>query len=652
MKKQLLLMCFISLVQLAVAQNYVHEFGKYSNEDFQLQHYDKDPTAEAVVIYDIGSSEFGKTDNGFEIYFQRRMKIKILTKAGLKWAQISIPYYESDNKVEEISELKGNTYNFENGVVRCSALNPKNAFNEKYNDHWYDKKFAMPDVKEGSVIEISYKIRSPYIFNFRGWNFQGKIPVIYSEYTTKMIPFYEYQYILQGANKFADFKSYVDNGVSKQFASISYQDVVYLYVMKDIPAFRDESFITSPNDYIIKLDFQLSAIHRPTGSTETIMSTWPKLSSEMIDDENFGKYLKSCRKKGKEITDTMKLASKTKIEKTQIIERFVKSRFTWNENSDKYATKSVKDFLTTKTGNCTDINLFLTGMLNAAGIDAYPVMLSTRGHGKIKSDYPFLHFFNYVVVLANIDSVSVLLDATDPFSNFTEIPPRCINDKGLVIEKNKEEWVSLKSNPVSSITYDIDMHINNNKDSVAQRCKLITTRYEALDYRNRYTKSYKRLKENLLGNNTLTSDTLKAVDLYNIRNPFEIDFNYKTALEKVEDKIVITPFSDFIITENPLKQSYRNYPVDFTYKKVYKYQTTIEIPKGYKLLSKPESLIVNNKMIRIIYITDTQDSDSVKIIGTYEFMKDEYAPIEYLELKNYFSKVVDKFNEKVVLVKL
>ena len=29
------------------------------------------------------------------------------------------------------------------------------------------EKFAFPDVKEGSVIEVSYKIRSPYLLNFR-----------------------------------------------------------------------------------------------------------------------------------------------------------------------------------------------------------------------------------------------------------------------------------------------------------------------------------------------------------------------------------------------------------------------------------------------------------------------------------------------------
>ena len=123
MKRQLLIIvCLISFFQISVAQKFVHEFGKYSNEEFQLQRYEKDPSAEAVVIYDIGKSYFRIADDGFHVFFERKMKIKIFTKAGLKWAQNSIPYYEENQKREEISELKGNTYNYENGQLKIYTV--------------------------------------------------------------------------------------------------------------------------------------------------------------------------------------------------------------------------------------------------------------------------------------------------------------------------------------------------------------------------------------------------------------------------------------------------------------------------------------------------------------------------------------------------
>jgi len=651
MRRVFIIICILSFVQIAVAQNYVHEFGKYSNEEFQLQQYAKDPTAEAVVIYDIGSSHFIRNDDGFQVLFERKMKIKIFNKAGLKWAQISIPYYEESNKYEEILELKGNTYNYENGQVRISALDPNNVFNEKYNEHWYDRKFAMPDVKEGSVIEISYKIQSPYLFNFRNWDFQNKIPVIYSEYTVFMIPFYEYTNILQGANNFDGFKSYETSSYSSPFGSINYQDKAYCYVMKELPAFKDESFITSANDYIIKLDFQLSQLHRPDGSIQAIMTTWPKLSEEMIDNESFGKYINNSKKRAKEIVDGMQITTKPAIEKAKNIESFIKSKFNWNGYSDKFASKSVKEFLTAKTGNCADINLFLTGMLNAAGIEAYPVILSTRSHGKIKLDYPFSHFFNYVIVMAKIDSLLILLDATEPLSNFSEIPSRCINDAGLIIQKNKTEWMKLQSTSNSDISYNFDLRLNANKDSINQHCKLMTTGYEAIDYRRKFSTAYKDLKIKLMGTNSLSGDSLKPIDLDQIEKPFEIDFNSKVQSESIEDKIIISPFCGFTITENPLKQPVRTYPIDFVYRKSYKFQSAIAIPTGYKLMTLPEDLKINNSLVRVVYATDIQKKDTIIVIGSYLFKKDVYPISDYSNLKSYFNGIVDKFNEKLVFVK-
>jgi hypothetical protein len=494
-------------------------------------------------------------------------------------------------------------------------------------------------------------VKSPYLFNLRNWEFQNKIPVIYSEYTTRMIPFYEYSYLLQGASKFNDFKNYPDHGITNRLGSIEYQDMVYVFVMKDLPAFKDESFITSANDYLIKLDFQLAAIHHPDGANQAIMTTWQKLSEEMIDNVSFGKYLKNCTKKGKEITDTMKLTSKKPIEKARTIDRLVKTNYNWNGHNDKFTTKSLKDFLVSKTGNSCEINLFLTGLLNSAGIEAYPVILSTRTHGKIKYDYPFHHFFNSVAVLAKIDSLTLLLDATDPFCDFNEIPTRSINDKGLIIQKNKVEWVDLKNYKTSSTDYRIDIKANNSNDSIYETYKLITDGYDAVDYRNKFTYSFKELKNNLLGNNQWSTDSIKPLNLNQIENPFELDYTKRIAMEKIENKIIINPFCNNTLTENPLKQAFRNYPVDLIYRKANKFQATITIPAGYKLISKPENMTINNNLVKIIYFTENQGDNIIKVVGVYEFKKDIYGSSDYFDLKGYFNKIVDKFNEKLVLEK-
>ena len=71
---------------------------------------------------------------------------------------------------------------------------------------------------------------------------------------------------------------------------------------------------------------------------------------------------------------------------------YVKNNYNWNNNNDKFASKTPNQLINDKFGNCADINLFTIGLLNSIGIESYPLILSTREHGKIKVDYPFSQF--------------------------------------------------------------------------------------------------------------------------------------------------------------------------------------------------------------------------------------------------------------------
>jgi len=644
---------FLLFTDFAVSQNFLHEFGKYSNEEFQMQSYKNDRNAEAVVIYDIGKSYFvNYSDYSFQIFFERKIKIKIFNKAGIKWAQFDIPFYEENNKAEEVIKLEGNTYNFENGQVRCSPLDTKNTYVEKVNKNWSNKKFAMPDVKEGSVIEVRYTIRTPYFFNFRSWDFQTKIPVIYSEYTTKMIPLYTYTYILQGANKFSDFKQYVDPGLETIFGRLSWKDMVYVFVMKDIPAFNDESFITTPDDYIIKLDFQLSEYTTYDGVKIPVMDTWPKMVKDIQEEESFGGYIKSSQSKTKEIIDTMHLELVPLQIKVKSILEYVKSNYNWNGSYSKFASQKAKEFYKTRTGNSADINLFLIGILKSAGVDVNPVIISTRGHGKIKSDYPFQHFFNYVIATTTIDGQCVNLDATDPLCNFGMLPSRCLNDKGLVIKKGKEvQWLNFSSSVGSSKSYDIELIPNIDADSINGNVKVLSTGYDALSLRRKYFRSKSELKDELISDNHTLCDSIRVQNLHLISEPFIIEFKANTGIDIVEDKILISPFYGYTITDNPLKQTFRFYPIDMTYREECTFNSTIQIPKGYKLFKIPESLSIDNENVKITYVLKNISENQVKVVGTYEFKKDIYSAESYSDLKRYFNKIIEKFNEKLILVK-
>jgi transglutaminase-like putative cysteine protease len=647
----LLSITLLGISNFALSQEPNHNFGRCSDEELQMRYYSKDSTAEAVVVYDIGKSYFKMKETGLELVYERSFKIKVFNKAGIDVAKFKIHFYEQNSKAESILEIEGNTYNYENGKIRCTRLDSKNTYEEDEGNNWKNLKFAMPDVKEGSVIEVRYKISSPYFFNFRSWCFQYKIPVIYSEYTTMMIPFYEYRFILQGISKLSETKKYKDS-VTRQLAGYVWQDMVYVFIMKDVPAFKDESYISAPDDYKIQIKFQLTKYINSFDSKQGVINTWPKLIKELLDETRFGDFAKNSQKQALNIVDTMQLTSKSIKEKTEKIFNFVKNNFSWDGELSEYTSVNAKDFLQSKVGNSADINLFLLGMLNAAEIEAYPVLISTRGHGKIKYDYPFLHFFNYTIVAVPIDGQNILLDATEPLCVYGMLPTRCLNDVGLTIKKgDKVEWVKFSSTVFSSTTYSFDLKPDIKKDSILGNYKIFSAGYDGLNLRKKYLKGVADFKDEVIASNLILADSIKVENLNEIEKLFSIEFNAKSGISMVDGKILISPFCGYAITDNPLKQPTRSYPIDMTYKKRKVFMSTTHIPVGYKILSKPEGLTIDNNDIKITYITEMVNDSTVKFIAIYEFKRDVYEASTYLDLKKYFNTIIDKFNEKLILVK-
>jgi hypothetical protein len=649
--KVILSVWFEVLLAVSVsAQTKIEEFGMVTEEQLSMKSYNLDDQAEAVVISDIGSTSFYDMNNEFRMLFTRTTRIKILAKAGMAFASVEIPFYTENNELEKVFDIEGFTYNLDQEGVKRTKLQNNAIYEERISENLFIKKFAMPDVKEGSVIEFKYKVMSPFFFNLHDWEFQSEIPAIYSEYTVKMIPFYEYSYILQGAKKFDVFKN-THSSFTRNFNGIEYPDNVFTFGMNNIPAFRDEEYITSRNDYLMKLDFQLAVIHHSNGANIDVISTWPLLINELLKHSDFGLYMKGVERNAEEILAGLPLESKSPDEKARILTAYVKSNFNWNGSKSKFCSQSVKDFIKKKTGNSADINLFLCALLKSSGVQCYPLLLSTRDHGKVVIDYPFQQFLNYVIVTAIIDNTSVLIDATESLSPFGLLPARCINEKGLVVNKDKVEWLSLKDDAPSEEIDSIYIEVNTTGDSALIKVNMQTTGHRALDYRRFYLTDKDDFGKRFLNKDMVYADPISVINPTNIENPFMVTYEAITPVEIIGNKLLVLPFAGLTFEENPLKVGFRNYPVDMIYPLTKTFYCIIEIPKGYKFAEQNKNIAVDNALVRFSFSTEML-SDKVCVKGDYSFKKAVYLPGEYYTLKSHFSEIVEIFNYKIVLVKL
>jgi hypothetical protein len=627
-------------------------YGRITSEDLDLKSSDFPGAPGAVVEYDTGQSGFNinNHETGFDLSFKRKTRIKIFNKAGYDYSEIEIPLYTDGNDIEQIVNLEAYTYNFENGEVIKTPLNLNNVYEEKVNQYWVNKKFAMPNVKDGSIIEYKYSIISPFTFNLRDWNFQRRIPTLSSAYSVAMIPFYEYVYVLQSPKKPDIMESHEEQSISRRFGVTEYHNMIHRFVMKNVPAYDDEEYITSEEDHIRKIDFQLSCIHYPNGSSMDVVRTWPALIKELVKHHDFGKYIKSGRAYLKKNFPEKAVNGKSEDEKLAYAVDYVKKNYSWNGMYGKYAEKSLKDFTRERTGNIGNLNLFLTALLQQIGMDAEPVILSTRSNGQIHSQYPMLQGFNYVATLVKVGDKQVLADASEPYCPFDLLPDRCLSNKGLVVKEDAQKWVNLRSYAPSSTINNIRIEFTPHLDSVQAKIKRKSTQYDAFRLRKAYKKSPDNLTEPFRDHGMTMLDSMITKNMDNAAERVGMQVEVQSPVEIIKDRIYLAPFLYLPVSENPFKQNSRTYPVDITYAKTRTFVATITIPDGYSLQSLPDEYTVDNKSIHINY-KGVHAGNMVVITGTYSLKKPVYAASDYGNLQFYFTQIIKKFNQKLVFVK-
>lgn len=626
------------------------EFGEISKNEIGMTHCDFDSSATAVVLFDVGESRFMRTKDGFGIKFTRHKRIKILHESGRNHAIIDIPFFiNDDGRKEKLKNIEAFTYNMDNGELKKQPLDPSTIYEEQISQKWHQKKFVFPNVQKGSILEYKYDLITPFIFNLNDWEFQSRIPTIYSEYKVFMIPFYAYVNVLQGIDSL-DVKSSVEGKKKFEDFGIEYRYYIHTFAERNIEAFRDESYITSRDDFIKKIDFQLATIYYPDGRTEDRLTTWKSLRDELLDHFDFGKYLKKSRSHAKRlINEKIDIKALTNEEKIKTIVEYVKNNFTWNGFYTKYSSKSPKDFITSKNGNAADINLFLIALLNEGGIAAEPMILSTRNHGKIKLYYPFHHTTNYVVAYVKSDR-NFITDATQNTLDYDLVPTYCINDYGLLVNKEKEDkWMSIKYSASSDQEIKISISIDAPDLMANLDFSSSSTFFRAYEQRKAFGSNIEKIRESYSGK----FDEINAVSIKDYSNtslPYSFTFEAKRELEQLGAYIAISPFMDLPIAKNKLIMEERSYPVDFIFPYRNSYEVHVHIPDGYKITKIPDDTRIDNACILLQskYIYDA-NLNKVSIEAFYEFKEAVYQPDQYKELRESINHIVKTMNKKIYL---
>ena len=641
------------------------KFGKIGPEDFQKKTYEIDSSADAVIIADIGSTEIvGNHKGSFSLEFKTFRRAHILNKNGYEVANVEIPIYTDGRAEEELTSLKAYTYNLENGKVVETKLDVKEGvFKDKIDKNRTIKKFTFPNIKEGSIIEYEYKLKSDFIFNLQPWDFQGEYPRLWSEYTVSMPEFYYYVTLSQGYQQFfikdkkdrvSNFSITEDGGTGASQRSTFTANVAdYRWIMKDVPAMKEESYTSTIENHISKVEFQLAELRHPY-VPKNVMGNWPEACHELLIDEDFGSTL--SRDNGW-LNDAVKEATVgvgTDIEKVKRIFAYVRDHITCTGIKGKYLSKSLKNVLKERNGTEAEVNLLLTAMLLKAGYVADPVMLSTRSHGYTYAMYPMLNRFNYIVARLNLGDKYFFLDASKPHMGFGRLGYEAYNGHARVIDNNATP-IELVSDSLVERKLTSVFVINDEKGNIAGSVQQTPGYYESYNLRNTITEKGKEqyfndIKKGFNAEIEITKSVIDSLDNYEV--PLRINYEFDVKSEK-EDIIYLNPILVDSWKENPFKSAQRFYPVEMPYAVDETYILRLDVPQGYVVDELPKQMVLklNEQDDGMFEYRLSESGGAISLRSRIVLKRAYYLPEEYEMLREFFNIVVKKHNEQIVFKK-
>lgn len=653
-------------------QNY--DFGKVSKGELQEKFNPSDSSANATYLYKNRRTFFQyQKGEGFNLITEIHERIKIYNQEGFEYATKAISLYKKGSNDEQVGSLKAYTYNLVGNKIEDTKLEKKGIFKAEKSKYRNETKFTMPNVKIGCVIEYKYRINSPFYSNVDDFIFQHDIPVKKLEAKFEAPEYFNFKMntkgflfvkpeikSVRGKIIFTNKTSSGGTGFNKTANTTSYSNEVVefensisSYNLSNIPALKDEPYVNNINNYRSSVKYELSYTKFPNSIAKYYSTTWQDVVKNIYENSSFGDELD---KRGYYEDDIDALISNISDPKKRmgLIFDFVKSKVKWNDNYSYYTNDGVKTAYKNQVGNVAEINLMLTSMLKYAGFNAYPVLVSTRRNGVPL--FPTREGYNYVVSYVNLADGGILLDATSKYSVPNVLPFRTLNWQGRIIaEKGGTSLIDLypKQKSKNSISMMVNLHENGDVDGDYRSMK---TNHKALSFREEYIEVN---KDDFLEKLENRYDGIEISD-YEVKNDEDLSkpvtesykFLKESQADIIGDKIYFSPLLYLKTNENPFKLEKREFPVDFGYPSITSYRVIINIPEDYKIESLPESAAIS--------LPDNLGSFKYKVIGngntiqllvSTQINQSIISPLYYDALKTYFSQLVEKEAEQIVLIK-
>ncbi len=618
-------------------------FGQVEKKELLLSECDFDNNAEALVLFDVEAVVCKEYAFSVHAEIERHIRIKILKNKGQDQANIKIPYFSGQDG-DRIDIVNAQTYNLDpSGNILVAKLDKKTIVDKAINKKISEKIFTFPDIKTGSVIEYIYKSTGPVSSGLRNWNFQTSIPVKFSRYA---LDFPETIELV--------CRPHCTLPVDEK-SSTNRSDNIKVFTMTNVPALRDEPFMTCEDDYTQRIEPDIMAFTL-NGRRTSLNETWPSIINMLMNDEDFGQQLNKNIPRTQDLEDSLKNITDP-YRKMNIIYRYVRDNMHWSGHNNIWALEGVKTAWKNKKGTSGEINLILVNLLQNAGLVVSPVLVSTRSNGRINLSMPEWRQFDKVMALVVIKDHKYVLDATDKFTASKLIPWDVNYSEGLVIEKFetfKWGWQSLWDEDDAFKDLILIQGAIDDQGVMTGEATINSYDYSRVERMEDLKDGKDKFIEKYFGSKNASVHvdssliTNEGVDTLPLNQ--KVWFNKKLSSTGNYKYFSTNLFTG--LEENPFTADHRFSDIFFGANQKYTIAESFFIPDGYVFDEMPKNvkMIMPDTSIVFTRLISAQN-DLLNMRITLEFRKPVFRVDEYEAFREFYKKLFGMLNEQIVIKK-
>jgi|GEM_PF-1782155 len=637
------------------------DWGQVSPEERLIQAPSTYPNSGAVVIFDKG---FATAElSGLEL--KRHVRIKILAESGIPRvtpAVIECMDYDDIDDVEAVIHRPdgtvieiGKKYHVEHRddsgrsfTVNFPGLAPGDILEYRYTIHYYggvdklgaEKYFLFSQAiswqwlkeREKRVVEWDESLYKN-VANLPAWYFDHPVYTLYSELTVKLGADLDYTCVPSNVP--------VDQQQPRSQRGSGLIDRVYKYhtwAMDDLPATASEPFMPRPNDYRPSLHFELFST---SGENRVIIGNYSDehwVNAGRNIQGYLAMYVKKPRRLQTESLDRIRNLT-ADHDKARCLYEYVRDRYRSDGGGYRLrpVAKNMRDFHKKKRGAPFECNILLVEMLRAAGIDAWPVLISTRD----EVDFRRTGRFNHMIAYAQLDIGGIYLDASSRVCPYGALPPMCRVQEGLLVDFDRSAIRIIQAQDPATYRHDsLTVHLSDRGELNGSLVSRLSG-YLAMEW-----------GEYLVRTSTGHRDSVVPVFASDFAGMSKLKWHgdsanvYVIEAALAGDRLAprgpgeLTAPVPPLFTTNPFAATVRLQPVDFVYPLSYECKVVVSRGNPAGSASLPDDLTFGIAGAAFRRRSEAIGSSVVVMINV-DLQKAEFTAAEYTALRGFFERVAE-----------